>query len=425
MDRIISYAGALPRIADILGLQQDMMIALGWLTQATLGVNTIIEGLAVSPTSPASMSVVVGAGQITALTVLERSPYGVLPADTADSLVKNGINPSQATAGPLSTPGTPGQSQNWLVQVQFLEVDTGSMVLNYYNALNPALALSGPGGNSASQATQRRQTVAIQLKSGVAATSGTQVTPTPDPGWTGIASIQAPYGATVLSAGNITALTTAPTVPFKLGPGMVPGFSRMACFTSVGITNFVVPAGVVRARITVIGGGGAGGNAVGASGAGCGGSGGGRARGVVVGLTAGQIIPVTVGAGGLPSGTAGGTGLAGGTSSFGTYMSATAGGGGGGNSSGFGATGSGIGGTSNEAGGMGAGTVITAALILSGFGGAAPGYCPTLYAGLSGGVGVNGINAPFFGCGGSGALSTTATPYSGGLGGAGFVSVEY
>ena len=56
-----------------------------------------------------------------------------------------------------------------------------------------------------------------------------------------------------------------------------------------------------------------------------GGSGGGYARKRVTALVAGQTIPVTVGSGGAAGSTSGATPAAGGTSSFGTYVSATGG----------------------------------------------------------------------------------------------------
>ncbi len=56
-----------------------------------------------------------------------------------------------------------------------------------------------------------------------------------------------------------------------------------------------------------------------------GGSGGGYARKRVTGLLTGQTIPVTVGAGGTAGNTGGVPPSAGGTSSFGTYVSATGG----------------------------------------------------------------------------------------------------
>lgn len=94
---------------------------------------------------------------------------------------------------------------------------------------------------------------------------------------------------------------------------------RGQVFTSSG--TFTVPTGVTSVAVTVQGGGGGGGACNGGQTSvtyGGGGGGGGRALKYVTGLTPGASVTVTVGA-------AGGSAQAGGTSSFGAYVSATGG----------------------------------------------------------------------------------------------------
>jgi hypothetical protein len=104
-------------------------------------------------------------------------------------------------------------------------------------------------------------------------------------------------------------------------PASLPGLGGQV-FTSSG--TFTVPAGVTRAKVTVAGGGGSGGNARGnfqpsprggftTPAYGGGGGGGGVAIKFVTGLTPGGTVSVTVGG-------------ASGTSSFGAFVSATGGG---------------------------------------------------------------------------------------------------
>jgi hypothetical protein len=93
------------------------------------------------------------------------------------------------------------------------------------------------------------------------------------------------------------------------------GFSNMQVFTSSG--TFTVPAGVTKAKVTVVGGGGSGGTAsndgqAAATVRGAPGGGGGCAMEVVGGLTPFGTVSVTVGG-------------ANGTSSFGAFCSATGG----------------------------------------------------------------------------------------------------
>lgn len=94
--------------------------------------------------------------------------------------------------------------------------------------------------------------------------------------------------------------------------------------TTVGTSNFIVPPDVYTLDVEIVGGGGGGGYHAGTI-VGQGGSAGGYARKVIRNLTPGGSISVTIGAGGT-----GATGLntgggIGGTSSFGSFISATGG----------------------------------------------------------------------------------------------------
>jgi hypothetical protein len=124
--------------------------------------------------------------------------------------------------------------------------------------------------------------------------------------------------------GDLPAISGAALTGISAG---LPG-PRAEVFTTSG--TFTVPAGVTACKVTVVGGGGGGGNAYNNSTVAPGGSGGGTAIKWITGLTAGDTVSVTIGAGGT-----GGTaypstspGTTGGTSSFGTYCSATGGAGG-------------------------------------------------------------------------------------------------
>jgi hypothetical protein len=111
-----------------------------------------------------------------------------------------------------------------------------------------------------------------------------------------------------------------------------------------GVYSWTVPAGVTKGYVVVKGAGGSGRNS---QIFGPGGGGGGVAEDLVT-LVPGAVITITVGAGGagVSYSTSGSPGLAGGGSSFGSFMSAT-GGGGGDSSGGGGKSGVGTGGTLN------------------------------------------------------------------------------
>lgn len=111
-------------------------------------------------------------------------------------------------------------------------------------------------------------------------------------------------------------------------------------FTASG--SFVVPDDVSSVRVRLWGGGAAGGGGSQTSG----GGGGGFALKVISSLTSGDSIPVTVGAGGQSN-----AGFNGGTSSFGSYVSATGGTGANDRTNGNHVGGTGIGGDINASGG--------------------------------------------------------------------------
>ena len=167
------------------------------------------------------------------------------------------------------------------------------------------------------------------------------------------------------------------------------GFSNVQVFTSSG--TFTVPAGITRAKVTVVGGGGSG-----ASGVGGGGGGGGTAIEIVTGLTPGGTVTVTVG------------GVAG-TSSFGAYCSATGG-----------AT---VASIVGGAGGVGSGGDINLSGSGGGGGGTGSGFSVYGVGGSSsfGGGGYGGVNT----AGGNGGNYGGGGAGGGGTGAGGVVIVEY
>jgi hypothetical protein len=417
MDRNIVYPGSIPLDTDMLSVNRNVMIALGFLAQAVLGGSTVVDGLGCSSTAPASMSVTVGPGSITQMLVVDALSYGSLSADSSDSLVKMGINVG-VTTFTLVAPTTSGQAVNYLIEASLEESDTDPIVLPYYNAANPAQPYSGPNNAGTTQNTQRTQRVALQLKPGAAANIGSQSTPSVDSGWVGLYAVTVAYGQTTIAAGNILTLPSAPFLTWKL-PRLVPGFGSGVQVLATSAT-FTVPAGISQVEVEVWGAG-AGSFASTSTVASGGGAGGGYARKRVTGLVPGQTIPVTIGVGGTGGTTAGVPATAGGSSSFGTYVSAT-----GGalnatasvNSPQNGATpgGVGVGGDLNLMGSSGQSAFMSAA----GVGGAAP------LGGMqsSGSVGVAGV-FPGGGAGGAGTGSNGSTPYDGASGANGLVVVRW
>jgi len=322
VDRNLVYPGAIPLDTDILSLNRNTMVALGFLAQACLGTNTVVDGLACTPTSPASLAVQIGPGSISQLSVVDASAYGSLAADASDALVKMGTKLTAQTFS-LLAPTSSGQSIGYLIEATLSETDVDPLVLAYYNAADPTQPYSGANGSNVAQNTLRKQTVQLQLKAGAPATTGSQTLPPVDNGWVGLYSITVGYGQLAVTSSNIAVLPQAPFISFKL-PQLRPGFaSGVQTFTTAGEFTFTVPDGVTQVEAEVWGAGS--GSFASISGMPSGGAGGGGyARGRVTGLTPGTQIGVVVGSGG-----SGGTGTTipttGGSSSFGT-ISATGGG---------------------------------------------------------------------------------------------------
>lgn len=196
------------------------------------------------------------------------------------------------------------------------------------------------------------------------------------------------------------------------------GFNGLQVFTTDGV--FTVPSGISKIKVTAFGaGGGGGGGLTNSYLSGSGGGQGGIATKAITGLVSGDTILVTVGVGGSGGATGaspnGGDGTGGGTTSFGGYVSATGGGGGQGARNGSfsfaGIGGEGAGGDVNLKG-------------IDGFSSSG--------SSLAGGGGVGGGSAVQYGTGNAGKLGgggggggVYPSAGIGGVGGNGYVVIEY
>ncbi len=417
MDRTLVYPGSIPLDTDLLSVNRNVMIAIGYLARATLGEGPVVDGLSCLPTSPTTLGVTVSPGSIAQLGVIDPLAYGSMSAEPTIPLVKMGINASP-TNFTLTAPTTSGHSTNYLIQAAFQESDAVPVVLPYFNAADPSVAYSGPTNSGLPQNTLRTQRVQLQLKAGVPANTSTQVTPPVDSGWVGLYVVTVSYGQTTVLPANIVQYPTAPFLQWKLS-NLRPGFgSGTKSFSASDV--FVVPANVNQVEVEVWGGGA--GSYASSPGAPSGGAAaGGYARKRIVGLLPGQTINVSVGTGGSGGLVAGTTPTAGGTSSFGSYLSATGG------SLNYLASASapqhggtpagvGVGGDINLMGSAGA----PALLNQGGLGGAAP----MGGAQNSGTTGVPGV-FPGGGASGAGTGADSLTRYNGAAGAGGLVVVRW
>lgn len=215
MDRVIVYPAAIPQDLDILSLQRNIQITFGHLAIALLGSSTLCDGLACTPTTPASMSVQVAGGTIFQLAEIDQTAFGSLAPNTATTLMIGCIDTT--TTFPITAPAVSGQTINYLIEATGLSQDDMPVVLPYYNAANPSVAFNGPNNSAVAQNTRRRQTVELQLKAGTAAAAGTQKTPAVDAGWVGLWVVTVNYGQTSITSASITPYTPSSFISTKLG----------------------------------------------------------------------------------------------------------------------------------------------------------------------------------------------------------------
>jgi hypothetical protein len=215
---------------------------------------------------------------------------------------------------------------------------------------------------------------------------------------------------------SLTLSSTAPLIVQGGVRGLVPS---QQTFTSSG--TFTIPTGITAVKVTVVGGGGAGGGATVGGNIGGGGGAGGLTLGYLSGLTPGNTLTVTIGAGGTGvSGASGNSGSATSVSSGTQIISSFVANGGSGGTSGASPAGGGTGASVGSGGipflGNSGGIAFTGA---GGNGGA------SFVGGAPAGSGAVGLNAPVnSGCGGSGS-GPGGAPTSGGNGANGIVIFEW
>ncbi|KAF6660596.1 hypothetical protein HFD91_11290 [Enterobacteriaceae bacterium EKM102V] len=212
MDRQIVYPGAIPLETDLLNTNKFAMTGMAKLASAIMGESTWLHGLACKPTAPASMSVEVGEGQIYTLQHVDDTAYSSLAADNTNTILKQGLNTS-ACLFRLEAPALQGHSINYLIQVTYADTDTGPTVLPYYNAADPAIAFSGPANSGTAQSTVRAGKCHLAVKAGIAARTGTQKSPTPDPGYTAAWIITVNNGDLFIEASAVSIAEHAPFLP--------------------------------------------------------------------------------------------------------------------------------------------------------------------------------------------------------------------
>ncbi len=123
--------------------------------------------------------------------------FQAINAGIAAPIVKQGLKLSESTFS-VPPPGTAGQSINYLVQARLKDSTVNMPFFDSANSYLPCLLLNGE--------------LELGLIAGVAAASGSQVTPTPTVGWTALYAVTATYGSTTYGSTSpvLTMATNSP-----------------------------------------------------------------------------------------------------------------------------------------------------------------------------------------------------------------------
>lgn len=215
MDRQAFQTGQLIPNGQLLGMEKSKLVALGYALEAVMGAGgTVVSGLACTPTTSPSLSVVVGRGSIMTTTAIDGVAYSDLGTDT-NATIKQGILQEPGVTLTLTPPSTAGYSQVYLIQAKQSDNDVTTTV-PFYNASNPAQPYNGPGNSGNATLTLRQSQCVVSLKPGAAATTGSQVAPSPDLGNVGLYTITLVNGQSTITSGQIVQLANAPFVPVTL-----------------------------------------------------------------------------------------------------------------------------------------------------------------------------------------------------------------
>lgn len=223
--RPIIYSMEQGRSYDFLKACRYMMESDARILADTLGSTaTLASGFAATQTATASLTINVANGSVYQQSAVDGTAYGAIASDTR--LIEQ-MGRYEAGTLTLTTSGlTSGQSQWALVQATFEQVDSipaddpNAGVLPYYNSTNPSQPFQGPDNTGASQNTLRTGAAVLQVVYGGAATTGSEVPPSPSAGYVPLYLIDLTYGQTQITTSEI--LVAGPSV----GTGVPSNYTR-------------------------------------------------------------------------------------------------------------------------------------------------------------------------------------------------------
>lgn len=217
MTRVIYYSNSILTAEQLSQSEVYTMTDMGFIVQAALGSSDMsVTGLDCTPTSSPSLSVQIGAGALFKNTSVDITDYGPIHADS-NSVIKVAVH-SGSTIFNFDRTLSMGESINYLIEANFLEIDDTPEVVQYYNNSDPTSPLHGIGNSNVAQYTIRRTTVSLNKVTGQSATTGSQVTPDPTPGWLPLWVITITNGQNYIDANSITKSSSSNFAEDRLEP---------------------------------------------------------------------------------------------------------------------------------------------------------------------------------------------------------------
>ena len=195
------------------------MVGLAKLTESVYGQNQWVVGLQVVPTNPQGQSVQVSTGQMYQVDETDMSGWSSLPGDPTEIVQQGFLN--NVITFTINPPPLPSESQWYLIEGQFEQLDTNTAILQFFNPVSPATPFNGPGNSGSASNQDRLGTVLLRLKPGLPAPTGDEVKPTIDSGFLALAYVHINFGQATLGNGDITDVRpTYPTIPQILAGGL-------------------------------------------------------------------------------------------------------------------------------------------------------------------------------------------------------------
>lgn len=202
MDKTILAQMEQMRSFDFVQWEHDVQVGLSWLAQDMLSgmaSGPVVAGLVATQSAPTSLSFSLSAGRIYQVAANDAVAVGAIAQDLTQQC-QQGLNSGQSIT--LTAPSA-GQSQWNLVQGQFQQLDSvrtgdpNSGTVPFYNSANPTVPIP------TSINTVRRGLFVVQVIQGAAATTGSEVPPTPTPGWTPLYMVDLAGGQTSIQTSQI------------------------------------------------------------------------------------------------------------------------------------------------------------------------------------------------------------------------------